>query len=466
MPGGAELRDLTLVEAAAAIRDGDVTSEAVTRACLDEIERVAPALNCFIRVDGETALERAAACDRARRAGRPLGALHGVPLAHKDMFYRGGAVVSCGSRILADFRPAENSVLLARLEEAGALNLGALHMAEFAMSPMGYNAHLGHGRNPWNPAHVSGGSSSGSGAATAARLVFGALGSDTGGSVRMPAAICGVTGLKPTQGRLPLGGAMPLAPSLDCAGFLARSAADITCLMGAATGDGEMFDAIAAGRPSGSGGIVVAVPDLDAADGPMTEEIRSIVRHAADDLRAAGAVLRPVPMPDLAELGLIANVILGSEAAAIHRPWLESRPGDYGRQVRRRIERGLLYPATRYIDALRLRGPLLADFLARYLDSGAAALLLPVLPEPVPAIEETTAGSETEIEERFGSFSYWTRAINYLGLPSLALPAGFTGNGLPTGIQLVGRPLSEPLLLRIGRQFQEVTDWHRRKPRL
>lgn len=209
---------------------------------------------------------------------------------------------------------------------------------------------------------------------------------------------------------------------------------------------------------------VVAVPEFPA-DAPLTEEVRALLDQAAADLAAAGVTLRRVPMPDLAEAGALATLVLGVEAASIHGRWLTERPGDYGQQVRRRIQRGLLYPATHYVDALRLRAGYQARFLARHLGE-AGALLLPTLPCAVPTIEETTTGSERDIEARFGNFSFWTRGINYLGLPALALPAGFTANGLPNGIQLVGRPFSEGALLRLGHLFQQHTGWHRRRPPL
>lgn len=451
LPGG----DPTLTEAAEAIASGATTSEQLTRACLDAIARDNARTGWFVRVTDETAMEQARACDLARRAGVALGPLHGVPLAHKDMFARAGAPMECGSRILAGHRPGRTATLLKRLDAAGAVTLGALHMAEFALSPVGDNAHLGARPNPWNPAHVTGGSSSGSGAAVAARQVFGALGSDTGGSVRLPAACCGITGLKPTQGLLPMDGVMPLAPSLDCAGFLARSAEDCARLL-----------AVAAGWPPDApdeGNAAVAVPDFEADGALIADEVRACLAQAADTLRQAGIRLRRVPIPDLGAPGQIGMLVLGAEAASIHGGWLRTRAAEYGTLVHRRIARGLAYSAAEYVDALRLRPALRAAFLRKHL-AGADALLLPVLPEPVPTIAETTRGDAGTIEARIGRFSYWTRAVNFLGLPALALPAGFTAIGLPMGVQLIGPPGSDAALCRIGRHFQEASDWHRRRP--
>jgi aspartyl-tRNA(Asn)/glutamyl-tRNA(Gln) amidotransferase subunit A len=445
--------DPTLTETVTAIATGAVTSEQLVRASLDAIARSNARTGWFVRVEAERALAQARDCDRRRAAGEKLGALHGVPLAHKDMFARAGAVMECGSRIMRGYRPAYTATLIARLEAAGAVTLGALHMAEFALSPVGDNAHLGARPNPWNAAHVTGGSSSGSGAAVAARQAFAALGSDTGGSVRLPAACCGVAGLKPSQGKLPMGGVMPLAPSLDCAGFLARSAADCGRLLAVATGEEEVAP---------RDGWVVAVPTLGAA-APATDEVRAALAAASATLREAGCRVLAVPAPDLAVAGRIATLVLGVEAASVHGHWLAARLADYGVLTHRRISRGLAYSAGDYADALRLRAPLRREFLRAHL-AGADALLLPILPEPVPTIAEATEGAPEVVEARIGDFSYWTRAINLLDLPALALPAGFTARGLPMGVQLIGLPDSDAALCQLGARFQSVSDWHRRRP--
>lgn len=461
---------VTLTDAAAQLRDS-LPAHALASACLARLEQPEPASNGFVRVNKDRALQQAAGLDRQKRNGQPCGPLHGVPLAHKDMFFQEGELAECGSRILAGHRADHTATVLQRLAEAGAVNIGALHMAEFAMSPTGFNAHLGHARNPWSPAHVTGGSSSGSGVAVAARLVFGALGSDTGGSVRIPAAACGVTGIKPTQHAISTYGVMPLSPSLDCVGVLGQTARDCARLLSVVSGPDPRDPRCLATRQcdfeSGleqpvSSTDVLAVPEFPP-EAPLTQELRALLEQAAADLAAAGVTLRRVPWPDLAEAGALATLVLGVEAASIHGRWLAERPDDYGKQVRRRIQRGLLYPATHYVDALRLRAGYQAQFLAGHMRD-ACALLLPTLPCAVPTIEETTAGSESDIETRFGNFSFWTRGINYLGLPALALPAGFTSNGLPNGIQLVGRPFSEGALLRLGHIFQQHTGWHRRRP--
>lgn len=459
----------SLTATAEALREGAMTARVLTDRCLDSAERGDQ--TGFVRLRAAQARDSADACDAAAADGRPGGSLHGIPIAHKDMFHRAGELSECGSRILHGFTPKATATVLTRLDQAGAIDLGALHMAEFALSPTGFNAHLGHGRNPWSGEHVTGGSSSGSGVVISARQVCAALGSDTGGSVRIPAAACGVTGLKPTQHLVSVHGVMPLAPSLDCVGFLAQTAQDCARLLSAVSGpDVRDPSCIATAAQDYESGIelplgaddCIAVPDFPP-DAPLSEELRAMLDKAVQVLRLAGVSVRRVTMPQMGELAALSSLVLGAEAGSMHWPWLHGRADEYGTQVRRRLERGLLYPATRYVDALRLRPILLRRFLNECLP-GAQALLLPVLPYAVPRIEETISGNDAEIEAKFGGLSYWTRGINYLGLPALALPAGFTANGLPNGFQLVGRPLSEAALLRIGHQYQRCTDWHRRIP--
>lgn len=471
-----------------ALRQGHRSAEALTQRCLDAI--AVRSHSGFVRVRDPrsgvavgSALADARARDAVRMKGLPLGALHGIPFGRKDMFFRDDEPCECGSAILAGYRPSITATVITRLEAAGAIDIGALHMAEFAMSPTGVNAHLGDGVNPWSArphgvaaAHVpfipyvSGGSSSGSAMAVAQRLVSGALGSDTGGSVRGPAAMCGVTGIKPTNHLVSMHGVMPLSPSLDCIGFLAPSAVDCARLLSAVVGpDAHDAACIATGEVDYTDeltqpldGVRIAVPVWQR--GPLlSDEVQALLEAAVSRFEKAGAVIVRVPVPDLGVLGALANVLCMSEAAATHMPWLQARAADYGAQVRRRLGRGLLYSGAQYVQAMRLRTPLLEHFIAETMPD-CAAVLLPVLPHAVPSIADSLAGSEEDVEARFGRLSYWMRGINYLGLPALALPMGFTGNGMPNGFQLVGRPLSEATLFRLGHQYQQHTDWHRRCP--
>src|SRR5690606_33096570 len=231
-----DLLGLDLVGAAEGVRTRKFSAVELTEACIRRIERLQPKLNCFISLEAETALAAARRADEELAKGVVRGPLHGIPLAHKDMLYRAGKVTTCGSKIRKDFVPSYTATVHLRLEAAGALDLGTLNMAEFAFGPTGHNAHWGHCRNPWNPDHITGGSSSGSASAVAARMVYGALGSDTGGSIRLPAGLCGLVGLKPTQGRVSRDGVMPLSCSLDQVGPLTRTVRDSTRIFAAIAG--------------------------------------------------------------------------------------------------------------------------------------------------------------------------------------------------------------------------------------
>ncbi len=462
---------LSLSELAEAIARGEISSRAATEASLARLKAIGPKLNAVVLIEEEQALTAADKADAARKAGKPLGLLHGVPLAHKDLFYRKGRPCAGGSKIRQGFVPQATATALNRLDAAGALDLGTLHMAEFALSPTGYNEPYGHARNPWNTAHVTGGSSSGSGAAVAARLISASLGSDTGGSIRHPAAMCGLTGLKPTWSRVSRANAMPLSWSLDCIGPLAQTARDCARIMQVIAG-ADIADPTASHMPvpdyaSQLNGhlknLTIAVPG-----NYYYEHVTPGVKKALDDsltaLRDLGAKTVTTRVPDMALINALMIVVMAVEAASIHRNWLATRPDDYADQVRSRIEPGLYYPATRYTEALSLRAKIAAEYVASAMQ-GADLLHLPTLSIPVPSIAETTAGDPAAIAAKIGAITHCTRGINYLGLPALAVPCGFV-DALPVSFQLVGKPFTEALLLRAGDAYQRVTDWHKRLPPL
>ncbi|HUQ24286.1 MAG TPA: amidase, partial [Burkholderiales bacterium] len=294
---------LSLVEAAEAIRRRKISSLELTQAAIERARTLGAELNCFALLEAEEALKAAKKADRAK--GK-RGLLHGVPLAHKDLFYRKGKVVASGSKVRKDFVAGTTATVLERMSAAGAVNLGALQMAEFAFSPTGYNEHYGHPLNPWNHAHVPGGSSSGSGAAVGARIVFGSLGSDTGGSVRLPAAMCGLTGLKPTVTRVSRAGVMPLSHSIDCVGPLARTARDCARLMEVISG-ADPADPSCTARAvpryeraldGKARGLRIGVPRAYFYD-PVSPEIRKILDESLGALRRLGAKLVEVDVPDM-----------------------------------------------------------------------------------------------------------------------------------------------------------------------
>ena len=465
------LDDLTAI--ADAIAEGRTTSVAATEACLARIAAWQPRTNAFLRVYREKALAQAKAMDAELSAGRRRGPLHGVPMAHKDMYYRKGEVSTGGSAIRRDWVAPVTATVLDKLDAAGVVELGFLNMAEFAAGPTGHNVHHGHCRNPWDQSRVTGGSSSGSGASVAARMVYGALGSDTGGSIRLPAAACGVVGMKATYGRVSRAGAVARSWSLDHVGPLTRTVRD----------NARMLSVIAGHDPDESTTSDKPVPDYEALldggvaglriglalpkDGlaPLDPQIGAAIQAAADALGRLGAKVSTVTLPDFTALYRAAEVMVKCEAAAMHRPWMEKTPELYANQVRTRMEAGFFIPATQYIDALRLRAHFVTEFLSTALD-GVDAVLLPAIPFPLPTIEETdteTKGGPAVLKMVAG-FTGLTRPFNTLGLPALSVPCGFDSNGAPIGLQLIGRPFDEALLYRVGHAYQGATDFHRKVP--
>ena len=467
-----EIHAMSLSTLADALAARELSAVEVMEATIARAERLQPILNCFISLEAGRALEDAASADAALARGEAPGPLHGVPIAHKDLFYRTGRVSTCGSRILRDFVPDHDSTALARLREAGAITLGGLNMAEFATGPTGHNEHWGDCRNPWNPAHISGGSSSGSGAAVGARVAFGALGSDTGGSVRLPAACCGVAGLKPSEGLASRYGIMALSPTMDTAGPLCRTVRAVARMTRVMAGYDPRDPSSAprsvpdyeAGLGQGIAGIRVGVPESWFYE-LATGEVRALMDRSLEVLGEAGAETVEVPIPDMQRITDLSNLIFTCEAAAIHEPWLTGQPDDYQVQVRRRYEPGLHAPATKYLQALRARADLLREFTDTVFEK-ADVLHTPAIPYPVPTREETDVAAGDAMAPMIAGLSWCTRPANYLGVPALVVPCGFTEKGLPAAFQLMGPPFSEETLFRIGDAYQSATDWHTREPPL
>lgn len=462
--------ELDLAELARAIRARKMSSAEITAALLDRAQRWQPRLNAFVRIERDEALAAAKAADAALARGDAAGPLHGVPLAHKDMYYFAGKVAGCGSKIRADWIAPATSTVIERLQAAGTIRFGALHMSEFAYGPSGHNSHLGPACNPWDPKHITGGSSSGSGAAVAACLTPAALGSDTGGSVRGPANFCGVTGLKTSAGRVSRANVMPLSFTLDTVGPLARTAEDcglITEIIAGpdardpTTAAAPAWNTDATRRPAQ--GLTVGVPtrfyvdDLDAA-------VAATLDAAIATFERMGVRIRKVELPDQIQVSAAATTIIATEATTYHAAWLRERPQDYGPQVRARLENGLGFGAVEYLQALRWRGPALAAHLHALGDIDM--LLAPVTRTPAPTIVDTDVGAGPGAEATIQNITRFMRPVNYLGLPALAFPAGQSPQGLPIGLQVIGRPFRDEALVALGIAFQKATDHHRRRPRL
>jgi len=460
---------MSLTAVAKAIAAKQFSSHEVTRSCLHRIAQWQPKLNAFMSVEAESALKAADEADAALAKGQNRGPLHGVPLAHKDMYYDAGHVVTCGSLIRRDFVASSTSTALQRLKDAGSIRLGSLGMAEFAYGPTGHNYHYGAVHNPWKSGHVTGGSSSGSGSAVGARLTFAALGSDTGGSVRMPAHFCGVTGLKTTYGRVSRAGAMPLSQSLDTVGPLARTVEDCALLIGLMAGaDPEdptastlpVPDYLAASSASIKG-LRIGVPTSYYVD-ELDADVAKVLDDTIAVLKREGADIVKVELPDQRQLSAASQLVLAVEAAAFHKRWLIERPQDYGPQVLMRLQNGLAIPGVLYLEALRWRGPALAAHIAA--TSEVDAVIAPAAPLAAPTIAESDVGNAPDAEAVIQRLTRFTRPVNYLGLPSLSIPSGFNAKGLPIGMQLVGRSFDEATLITIGAAFQRATDFHDKVP--
>jgi aspartyl-tRNA(Asn)/glutamyl-tRNA(Gln) amidotransferase subunit A len=463
-----EIVELSAADLARAIASRKVTAQAAMQAALERADAAHKRLNCFIRIDAEPALAAARLADLELARGHRRGPLHGVPMAHKDMYYRAGVASTCGSKIMKEEKPDRTATALSRLDAAGALQFGVLNMAEFAYGPTGHNYHFGHCRNPWDPQRITGGSSSGSGASVGARANFAALGSDTGGSIRMPATFCGVTGLKPTFGRVSRAGAMPLSFSMDTVGPLARTVEDCALILQAIAG-ADPADPTARKRPvpdyAGAlerpiAGLRIAVSkryfydDIDA-------EIESVMQASLEQFAKLGARIVEVDLPEADAWNSCCALVISAEAAAFHGPWL--RTADYSEQVCARLVQGLGVPAASYIDALRLRAGALQVF-SRKVFGKADLFHAPVVAFQTPTIAESDVGGGSKMAGALAKATRLTRPGNYLGVPALSVPAGFTRAGMPVGMQLLARPFDEGLLFAAGNAYQKATEWHRKPP--
>lgn len=431
---------------------------------LARCRRLEPRLNAFITLEPERVLAAARTAEGELAAGRRRGPLHGVPVAIKDLCWTRGERTTGGSKVLADFVPGEDASVVARLRAAGAILFGKTNTPEFAYGPLDAY-HYGPSRNPWNPEHFTGGSSMGSAAALAAGLVPAALGSDTGGSIRGPAHWSGVTGLKPTYGRVPLRGVIPLATSLDHVGPMTRSALDAALLLEVMAGH-DADDPTSAPEPVPDYAREVRRPvrglRVGVVRGALWEGLGPGIGEAVEAALAAlaslGVVVEDVALPEWAAAGEARQVLIRCEAAAEYRRVLAERPGDLIPEVRARLEHGLATGAADYVEARRAAGRL-AFALGRLLGR-VDVIALPGRPQTAPRMDPSG-----RLLEPLSPRDY-TGPLNLVGLPALTVPCGFDPRGLPIGIQLGGRAWEEGTLLRVAHAYQQVTDWHRRHPPL
>jgi amidase len=461
------LHELGLAEASALLRERALSPVALTEALLARIAALEPRLHAFARVTPERALEDARRAEAEIARGAWRGPLHGVPIALKDLVDTAGIATEAGMKALAGRVPGEDATVARRLRAAGSVLLGKLAMTEGAFSEPHPEAEPP--RNPWDPDRWTGVSSSGSGVAVAAGLCPGALGSDTGGSIRFPSAACGVTGLKPSWGRVSRHGIFPLAPSLDHVGPMARSAEDCALLLAAIAGP-DRRDPTALAAPAGdyaaaaargAGGLVVGVDRRWSLDG-VHPEIAAAFEAALDGLATAGMEVCEIAIPDTSELARAWIPATAIEAAAAHRALFEARGGDYGPALGALVHIGGSIPPS---EQARI-GDMRRDYASRLaaLFDGVALIATPALPAPVPSLAEVAAAAADPAG--VAAMLRFTALWNFAGFPTLSLPCGTDGAGLPIGFQLVGPALGEADLLAAGAAFQRSTSWHRLRPPL
>jgi aspartyl-tRNA(Asn)/glutamyl-tRNA(Gln) amidotransferase subunit A len=432
---------MTIAEAGQALRTRRVSSVELTRQCLEQIGKLNPVLNAFITVTGEAALARAQALDRELAQAVDRGPLHGIPIAHKDLMWTKGIRTTSGSKLFADFVPDRDAAVVERLDAAGAVMVGKAGLHELAYGITSDNPHFGTIRNSRNPEHSPGGSSGGSAVAVASGMVFVATGTDTGGSIRVPASFCGVAGLKPTYGLIDRSGVQPLGLSLDHVGPLARTVNDVRLALNA------MLDV----RPESTvSEIRVGLPENFYFE-TVAPEVKVAVHQAAGRAEKLGARVIGVRVPDIEALNTAGLTILLSEAAAVHQAQLHRR-GDFGADVLALLDQGSLIPAADYVNAQRLRRVLVGEFHKLFGDIDC--LFTPATPITAPRIGQTTMTVNGAQYDTRMLTTRFARGINVLGFPALSIPCGESSEGLPIGLQIIGRPFEENLLLALGEALE------------
>ena len=457
-----ELHYATIESLAGLIERREVSPVEVTEALLRRIQALDARLGAFITITADLAMSEARQAAQEIQRGAYRGPLHGVPISLKDLYDTAGVRTTSGSLIRSDYVPTEDATCVARLRQAGAIVVGKTNLHEFAFGPTGLNPHYGTTRNPWDLERIPGGSSGGSGVAVAAGLSYASLGTDTGGSIRIPAALCGTVGLKPTYGRVSRHGVFPLSGSLDHVGPLTRSVRDAAYVLDAMAGH-DLRDPSSSEQP---------VPDLGRTlrgevrllrAGLLSEclegidpEVRRLFDEAVATLRQLGLTVEEVSVPEAGHAAGASTAIMFAEAGALHQRWLAERPAEYGPDVRARLELGALLPAVHYLKGQQARAALVAAFepiWARF-----DVLLLPSTPIEAPRIEEA---NDNAVRNRLIAN---TRLFNLLGSPVCSLPCGFTSADLPASLSVAGRAFDEASTLEVGLAYESATPWHDRRP--
>ena len=451
-----DLTKLTIVEAGAMLRSGETTATALTEAAFARMNELEPRLNAFITVTADRAVAAATRADAELASGRDRGPLHGIPIGIKDLCATKGIRTTAGSKILDDWVPDEDAMVVAKLIDAGAVSIGKLNLHEFAFGTTSNNQWYGAVHNPWDVARHPGGSSGGSGAAVASGEVFAAIGTDTGGSIRMPAALCGTVGLMPTSGLVSREGVTPLSWSLDHIGPLARTVRDAAIFLNAIVGY-DASDPASAMTPVGFDatsqighrmrGMRIGVARSQWAN--CDPDVAAAVDEALRVLADLGAIVKEIVIPTL-DAGFRSSV-LTAEAAAYHAQRLREHPMDFGDEIRPLLLYGLTIPAHEYINDLRLRAEFTAE--VRYVMQGVDVIASPTCERVASPIAELGADAGYR-------YSVLTAPWNHTGQPSISVPCGFGEANMPVGLMLTGRPFEEALLCRVAHAYEQATNWH------
>ena len=466
-----ELCYLTIAEAGTLLRKRKISPVELTQTALERIEALDPRLNAFITVTAERALREALAAEREISRGKYRGALHGISITLKDNICTEGVKTTAGSKILNNFVPHADADVARKLSCAGAILLGKTNLHEFAYGITTENPHYGSARNPWDLQRITGGSSGGSAAAVATGMGFASVGTDTGGSVRIPAALCGIVGLKPNFGRVSCKGIVPLAVTLDHAGPLARTVADVAIMLDAICEcdglEGAFYKAVRSGLKKRGKKVHLRLGwPREYFFERVDPEIRRAMEAAMKVFERLGARVQEVALPHIADSVEPSTQIALTEALEYHESqgYFPAHARDYGEDVRKRLEMGSAVRAVDYLRAQKAREQVRADFRAAF--ERVDAIVAPAAPIAAPRIGEDAVKLGGESQSVRGAFVRMNRPANFTGFPVISLPCGFTRSGLPIGMALHGPQWGEAKLLRIAAAYEQTTMWHERRPPL
>lgn len=459
----------TISDLSPLIQERKLSPVEITRWHLERISKLNGSLNAFLTVLADDAISQARTAENEIAHGHYRGPLHGIPIALKDIIAVKGVRMTCGSRVLGDRVSTRDATVVARLREAGAVLLGTLHLHEFAWGATSINPHFGNARNPWNPDRIPGGSSGGSAVAVAASMAMATLGTDTGGSVRIPSSLCGTTGLKPTYGRISRDGVFPLCNSLDHVGVLTKNARDAALVLRAIAGT-DSRDPASAHRqvPDYSQGLEDSIRGIRvgclrgffAED--LSDDVKSAVETAVGHLLDLGVQVEELSLPLMNHVPGTSLAIMTAESYAVHEHFLRERAYEYGADVRLRLLMGAMVSASQYLKAQRFRR-LLCEQTAQAMNR-FDVLVAPTTPiAATPICQEVITLGNMQIAVGT-SLSRLTRPANMMGLPAISVRCGFSTEGLPLGFQIIGRPFEEATVLRVAHAYQTTTEWHRRRP--